>query len=127
LAVKAFRVLGLTNPREPITTTRSDGSPLSRVQIYLSPVDEHQLGTWRLWYEQVKAGTRAFRFEGDPREYRLADPPSARQRPPKPDASPVVADAGKETNAASAWWPYLIGVGALLAALGYAAWHLRQA
>jgi hypothetical protein len=29
------------------------------------------LRTWQLWYEQVKAGTRTFRFEGDPKEYSL--------------------------------------------------------
>jgi hypothetical protein len=32
------------------------------------------LQTWRLWYEQVKAGNRTFRFEGDPTEYDLNGP-----------------------------------------------------
>lgn len=29
---------------------------------------------WREWYEQIKAGTRTFRFEGDPTEYDLNGP-----------------------------------------------------
>jgi hypothetical protein len=29
---------------------------------------------WRLWYEQIKAGNRTFRFEGDPTEYDLNGP-----------------------------------------------------
>jgi hypothetical protein len=32
------------------------------------------LETYRLWYEQIRAGTRTFRFEGDPVEYTLAGP-----------------------------------------------------
>ncbi|HEY1120307.1 MAG TPA: hypothetical protein VGE67_01850 [Haloferula sp.] len=35
---------------------------------------EAALGQWKLWYEQVKAGTRTFRFKGDPNEYSLAGP-----------------------------------------------------
>lgn len=29
---------------------------------------------WKLWYAQVKAGNRTFRFKGDPREYNLDGP-----------------------------------------------------
>ena len=29
---------------------------------------------WRLWFAQVKAGNRTFRFKGDPREYNLDGP-----------------------------------------------------
>jgi hypothetical protein len=32
------------------------------------------LETYRLWYEQIKAGNRTFRFEGDPHEYSLDGP-----------------------------------------------------
>ncbi|RYD21302.1 MAG: hypothetical protein EOP88_11870 [Verrucomicrobiaceae bacterium] len=31
---------------------------------------------WREWYEQIKAGNRTFRFEGDPTEYDLNGPAS---------------------------------------------------
>ena len=43
-----------------------------------SPPDQiyywNDINTWKLWYEQVKAGTRTFRFKGDPQEYSLAGP-----------------------------------------------------
>jgi hypothetical protein len=34
---------------------------------------EKDLRSWQLWYEQVKAGTRTFRFKGDPKEYSFRD------------------------------------------------------
>lgn len=37
--------------------------------------------TWQLWYEQVKAGTRTFRFKGDPQPYTLAGPAEKELRP----------------------------------------------
>jgi len=39
------------------------------------------LEPWKLWYQQVKAGTRTFRFEGDPQEYSLAGPVSETRDP----------------------------------------------
>lgn len=35
---------------------------------------DQDINAWKLWYEQVKAGTRTFRFEGDPQNYTLAGP-----------------------------------------------------
>jgi hypothetical protein len=35
---------------------------------------EMDLETYRLWYSQIKAGSRTFRFVGDPQEYTLAGP-----------------------------------------------------
>lgn len=32
---------------------------------------EEDAKTWELWFEQVKAGTRTFRFKGDPQDYNL--------------------------------------------------------
>jgi hypothetical protein len=32
--------------------------------------------SWQLWYEQIKAGNRFFRFKGDPTEYDLSGPAS---------------------------------------------------
>jgi len=38
---------------------------------------EGDLKSWQLWYGQIKAGTRTFRFEDDPQEYDLSGPASA--------------------------------------------------
>ncbi len=46
--------------------------PVKQVSPYPFPIENvHQ---WQLWYAQVKAGTRTFRFEGDPHEYNLQGP-----------------------------------------------------
>lgn len=37
---------------------------------------EEDAKTWELWFEQVKAGTRTFRFKGDPQDYNLQGPVS---------------------------------------------------
>ncbi|WP_367871477.1 hypothetical protein [Luteolibacter sp. Populi] len=37
---------------------------------------------WRLWFAQVKAGTRTFRFKGDPQEYNLKGPVNPVAPPP---------------------------------------------
>jgi len=34
--------------------------------------DDSEVETWKVWYEQVKAGTRTFSFEGDDTNYNLA-------------------------------------------------------
>ena len=50
---------------------------------------------WRLWFAQVQAGTRTFRFEGNPQEYSLAGPVSG-ARDPQVDhvsKSPTVSPA----------------------------------
>ncbi len=54
---------------------------LSKLPLTSKPAktthDSHaarDLSAWQLWYEQIKAGTRTFRFEGDPTEYDLNGP-----------------------------------------------------
>ena len=39
------------------------------------------LETWQLWYEQIRAGTRTFRFKGNPQECTLLGPVSAVAHP----------------------------------------------
>jgi hypothetical protein len=57
-------------------------SSLHRMPFVSKPVqgdyvsDERDLETYRLWYAQIKAGNRTFRFEGDPNEYNLDGPVS---------------------------------------------------
>lgn len=36
--------------------------------------DPSTLKAWQVWYEQIKSGSRTFRFEGDPTEYDLNGP-----------------------------------------------------
>jgi len=62
VAVRTFSKLPLAN--KPADTR------------YDHEAKEH-LQSWKLWYEQIKAGTRTFRFEGDPQEYDLNGPASA--------------------------------------------------
>ena len=44
------------------------------IELKTTRDNEAALHQWKLWYEQVKAGTRTFRFKGDPQEYSLAGP-----------------------------------------------------
>lgn len=56
-AVEALHELGLTNP--PIRSKHCDAA--------------RDLNTWKLWYEQIRSGSRRFSFEGDSSSYSLAD------------------------------------------------------
>lgn len=40
-----------------------------------------QYHDWRLWYNQIKAGTRPIRFKGDPKEYHLENSARAEDAP----------------------------------------------
>ena len=72
-------------------TTDVSGSPvfrraataLGRLPIVNKPVPAktqfrtpEDVAPWKLWYEQIKAGKRTFRFEGDATEYDLNGPAS---------------------------------------------------
>ena len=48
--------------------TRANATPAEKT-TYWADID-----SWKLWYSQVKAGTRTFRFEGDPQDYNLQGP-----------------------------------------------------
>lgn len=95
--------------------TRANTTPAERT-TYWADID-----AWKLWYEQVKAGNRTFRFEGDPQEYNLNGPVEkvslARSRkggPAEDDSAPVVAE---ETSRAP-----LVGLVAACMLLGGALW-----
>lgn len=58
--------------------------PLEVRPVQTPPGQNHywdDIDAWKLWYEQVKAGTRTFRFKGDPQEYSLAGPVSEASEP----------------------------------------------
>ena len=67
---------------------------------------DDQVVSWQLWYEQVKAGARTFRFKGDPQEYNLQGPVSGAATPAsaKPSLSPA---AGPEKGGAPRGVPKL--------------------
>lgn len=47
--------------------------PVGADRNYQKPSD---ISAWQIWYEQIKAGNRTFRFKGDPTEYDLNGPAS---------------------------------------------------
>ncbi len=94
--------------------------PLSREDMFYKDVE-----TWRLWYEQVKAGNRTFRFKGDPQEYTLEGPAPVRLEPSvgRTTDRPKAAAAGGQVSAEET--PVVPGVALivtsilLVGALGY--------
>ncbi|RYD82697.1 MAG: hypothetical protein EOP84_09020 [Verrucomicrobiaceae bacterium] len=92
---------------------------------------------WREWYEQIKAGNRTFRFEGDPTEYDLNGPASKQTldriaRADKRDAERAVgkrrgaeAEEGrKEGRSGNVLWFMST---ALLAAAAWYGWRKKVA
>lgn len=72
---------------KPLPNTTRSVLALNRLGIKNAPskniaFDEADIHTWQLWFEQVKAGTRTFSFEGDDRVYSLAS--ATRQTRPPP-------------------------------------------
>ncbi len=96
--------------------TRANTTP-AEMTTYWKDID-----AWKLWYEQVKAGNRTFRFKGDPREYNLNGPVEkaslARSRKDGPaDASvPVAAEEPSPFPVAA--------LAAACAVLGVAVWFV---
>lgn len=49
--------------------------PIQLPDVALKPADiDEAVKTWRQWFDEVEAGKRTFRFEGDPTEYDLDGP-----------------------------------------------------
>ena len=115
--------------------SRCAANALSKLPLVARPVTAKESGsedvpTWRLWYQQVKAGTRTIRFVGDPKEYNLRD---LMRQPATPDTNPRATrqaandrqptgpSGDSETNtSSSATWPALIAAGlVILAAAGW--------
>ena len=98
-AVWALGYLGIANP--PAINKTGSATP------------EERLFRWKLWYAQVKAGTRTFRFEGSKVEHRLGPVPAGRR--PVKDGIPVTqtaagprsAAAGPAPSSGMPVWPWL--------------------
>jgi hypothetical protein len=93
------------------------------------PWDEYDLNdakVWELWYAQVKAGTRTFRFKGDPQEYNLRGPVSevaepVESRPRKNGGSAGPAAAVPESSRLP-----IVAIVAVCGLLGVALWVRRK-
>lgn len=77
---------------------------------------------WRLWYAQVKAGTRTFRFKNDPQEYSLDGPVRMAVAPSSPRENTDDANPAEETSRSSPW-PL---IGSLLALAAAGGWYVFQ-
>ena len=109
--------------------SRCAANALSKLPLVARPVTSKESGsedipTWRLWYQQVKAGTRTIRFVGDPQEYNLRDlmrQPATADLNPRPtrhaanDRAPAGPAGDSQTNTpSSATWPALIAAGLVI-------------
>ena len=151
-SAETVRVLGeflfderVSNPPVPLESTNADWAarslgklPLTSRPLTSKTPSYQDAPTWRLWYQQVKAGTRTFRFVGDPKEYNLRDMMQQQAavystaRPPghatvdRPPAGP--AGDSKTNTPSSVTWPALIAAGlVILAAAGWYCLRARKA
>lgn len=114
LAVRCFRELGIRNP--PVREEYYD--------VY------SKIGTWKLWYEKVQAGTLAFSFIGQKMEYRF-----------KPDGnvessaipasvmllerlSTLTTSIRRSISSVNSLWPWILG--GVVAALAAALWFRKK-
>ena len=110
-AAAALCQLGVENPPSP-----------PRIEELWTRAKDYDLKAWRLWYGQVKAGNRTFRFEGDPQVYDLNGPvrevrdPSQRPRQSGP-SSPAESD-GETRRRSFPWVPVSIACAVLALAFG---------
>lgn len=110
-ALKALASLPLEN--------RANATPADRTQYW------RDIDAWKLWYEQVKAGSRTFRFVGDPQNYSLAGPVAEAREPQRREAKAPAVAAGKENadGAKPKGFPtaaLVLALAALAAAIGIA-------
>ncbi len=93
-----------------------------RSEIYWKSYSYDDDIMWQLWYEQVRAGTRTFRFKGDPQEYSLAGPVDQAKEPVTSRPAKPLTDTGaavEEATGSGFSWPILV---AALAVCGAGAW-----
>ncbi len=106
-----FKGIPITDSGRPYPNHRRASMALTRLGIQKAPVkntfrlssgyEESDVETWKLWYEQVKAGTRTFSFEGDETRYNLSGrttvvPDGATQS--RPDRKASSAAEGKDNT-----------------------------
>lgn len=81
---------------------------------------------WELWYAQVKAGTRTFRFKGDSQEYNLLGPVSTVSALPEPRKHRAQGPVAPLPAPEKGSWLPLIASGIACGLLGLALWVVRK-
>ena len=114
-------------PPNALLAARALGQLIEKPPLQKNP-DEYSLDdvtTWELWYAQVKAGTRTYRFKGDPQEYDLHGPVSkiVTSTETLPGSSTTDADLGDQSTARKRSFP-VIAFLAACGVLGLAMWRL---
>ena len=105
LSVEALHALGIKNP--PVRSKFSD--------------PRKDLRTWQLWFEQVRAGTRTFSFEGDDRIFSLSGPVSEAREPGSAATQPIPETSPASMPPESSKWPMVIAAVLAFASLLLAA------
>ncbi|WP_035612265.1 hypothetical protein [Haloferula sp. BvORR071] len=94
-------------------------SPPAPQKRFVSVTDyERDSNAWCLWFEQIKAGKRTFRFEGDPQEYNLQGPvgvTAAAAEGSLKSVTPMANSAAASEEASAKRWPLWVALGALAA------------
>jgi len=123
------RVAHAATPANAVLAAEALGQLIEKppVQKPWDSYTEDDAKTWELWYAQVKAGTRTYRFKGDPQDYNLqgpvskiADPSDLRPHRHEAAGSPATAPAEKTATFPIAALVVACGV------LGAALWFLLK-
>ena len=112
LAARTLRALPILNP--PVA--REPRNPRER---------QEDIEQWRIWRDQIKAGMRTLRFEGDPRTYNfegLVKTTAVTSGPPKRERAPVSPSAVEQPSRTN-WLPAGLATLLLLVAAG---WYLKS-
>ncbi|WP_035612266.1 hypothetical protein [Haloferula sp. BvORR071] len=95
--------------------------PVQRRRRNETKYDE-DIESWRLWYEQIKAGNRTFRFDGDPKEYNLKGPVGSAVSEaslPGKSGAPAANPAAVSEKTPAQRWPLWVALGALAGVVVY--------
>jgi hypothetical protein len=102
--------------------TRANATPAEKTQYW------NDIDAWKLWYEQVRAGTRTFRFKGNPQNYSLAGPvpvaiePAARPAPVSSTDAEAVLEPDDHGSRMKVIAPLVIAT----ALLAWALWQVKR-
>ncbi|WP_367873904.1 hypothetical protein [Luteolibacter sp. Populi] len=93
-----------TTPANSLLAAGSLGRLIDKPPLQKDPrmYGKSDIEPWKLWYAQVKAGTREFKFKGDDKTYRLTgEAPRSPDRPhiPHAEESPTPSPAGNASSA----------------------------